>query len=126
MAGCGCSVPTDGGASRRNRDVRELSDGVLFAQMEIALCRFDALARRPIWGFVVYALGAADRERQKMTGLEYRRLRLMAGETVPEGLDDGRMVWVPIDTFRDLMAKAAARRDEWAAPACCGADTAAA
>ena len=125
MAGCSCSITPDGGASKRNAEVCGLPDAELLAQMETALRRFDALARRPLLGFFVYALGAADRERQKMTGLEYRRLRRMAGEPAPEGLDDGRLVWVPIAGFRDLMAKAAARRGDWEAMGSGEADAAA-
>jgi hypothetical protein len=115
MAGCGCSIAPDGGASKRNAAVCDLPDAQLFAQMQTALDRFDALARHPLLGFVVYAVGFADRERQRMTGLEFQRLRVMAGEPVPAGLDTGRMVWVPVAGFRDLMAKAEARRGDWEA-----------
>ena len=113
MAGCSCSITPDGGASKRNAEVCDLPDSLLFIQMQTALERFDALARHPWLGFVVYAVGFADRERQRMTGLEFQRLRILAGEPVPDGLDTGRMVWVPIAAFRDLMAKAEARRAEW-------------
>lgn len=113
MAGCSCSIAPDGGASKRNAVVRELPDSLLFIQMQTALERFDALARHPLLGFVVYAVGFADRERQRMTGLEFQRLRTLAGEPVPDGLDTGRMVWVPIAAFRDLVTKAEARRGVW-------------
>lgn len=126
MAGCGCSIPPDGGASKRNTDVCELSDGTLFMQMETALERFDVLAKRPLLGFLAYTFGFADRERQRMTGLEYRRLCGLAAAPVPEGLDDNRMVWLPIDTFRDLVTRAAARRGEWEAAGQDGASVAAA
>ncbi len=113
MAGCSCSISPDDPAVRRNAAVREAPDARLFAELATALERFDALTRRPLLGFIIFALGLRDRERQQMTGLEYVRLLAMAGETVPAAIDTERMVWVPIEVFRRLLGQAGARRGQW-------------
>jgi len=117
MAGCSGTIDPNDPAIRRNRAVREAPDARLFAELTAALQRYDILIRRPLLGFLVFALGLRDRERQPMTGLEYLRLRSMAGEPAPPAIDTERMVWVPIDTFRRLLARAGARREAWERPA---------
>ena len=113
MAGCSCTINPDEPAIRRNQAVRGAPDVRLFAELMTALDRFDMLARRPLVGFFVFALGLRDRERQQMTGLEYLRLLAMAGEPAPAAVDTERMVWVPMDVFRRLLHQAAARSDQW-------------
>jgi len=115
MAGCSCSISPDDPAVRRNQAVRGAPDARLFAELTTALERFDGLTRRPLLGFIVFALGLRDRERQQMTGLEYVRLLGMAGEPAPAAIDTERMVWVPIEVFRRLLGQAAARRGQWGA-----------
>ncbi len=115
MAGCSCSINPDDPAVRRNAAVRDAPDARLFAELTTALERFDALARRPLLAFIIFALGLRDRERQQMTGLEYVRLLAMAGEPVPAAIDTERMVWVPIEVFRRLLGQAGARRGQWEA-----------
>jgi hypothetical protein len=115
MAGCSCSINPDEPALRRNRAVQGAPDANLFAELTTALERFDALARRPLIGFIIFSLGLRDRERQQMTGLEYVRLMAMAGESAPAAVDTERMVWVPIEVFRRLLGQAGARRHQWEA-----------
>lgn len=115
MAGCSCSINPDDPAVRRNAAVRGAPDAQLFAELTTALERFDALARRPLLSFIIFALGLRDRERQQMTGLEYIRLLAMAGEPAPAAIDTERMVWVPIEVLRRLLGQAGARRGQWEA-----------